>query len=174
MAAIQLIAKSSGQVSDVSGKNLLLLTHPCVVKIAAAPDSIQSVSRNGDSLVIRLKNGEVVTVDNFFQAVDGLRHDLVLEAPDGQLWLADQSEPWLTTELDSIEQLLAVQSDDSYYAFGLLPMAGLGALGVGGLAAAAGAVAAARVAAPAARPRASRPCCPTTCRAWPAPPSPAA
>ncbi|WP_152989177.1 BapA/Bap/LapF family prefix-like domain-containing protein, partial [Pseudomonas citronellolis] len=138
MAAIQLIAKSSGQVTDVSGKNLLSLAHPCVVKIAAAPDSIQSIGRNGDSLVIRLKNGEVINIDNFFQAVNGVRHDLVLEAPGGELWLADQNEPWVTTELDSIEQLLAERSDDTYAVFGVLPLAGLGALGVGGLAAAAG------------------------------------
>ncbi|MDF3933331.1 Ig-like domain-containing protein [Pseudomonas citronellolis] len=136
MAAIQLIAKSTGQVTDASGNNLLSLARPCVVKIAASPEDVKSISRNGDSLVVRLKNGEVITINNFFHVVDGVRNDLVMEDPSNhQLWLASYSEPWTgaeLVELGSIDELIAEQSDDHNAVLGLLvPGAGFGAIGIG-------------------------------------------
>ncbi|SDH82091.1 Ig-like domain-containing protein [Pseudomonas panipatensis] len=135
MAAIQLIAKSTGQVTDVSGNNLLSLARPSVVKIAVSPDNVKSISRNGDSMVIHLKNGEVITINNFFHVVDGVRNDLVMEDSNHQLWLADYSEPWTGAnlhELDSIDTLVAEQSSDHNPVLGLLvPAAGLGAIGIG-------------------------------------------
>ncbi|SDI76199.1 hypothetical protein SAMN05216189_1008159 [Pseudomonas delhiensis] len=137
MDAIELIAKSSGEVTGLTGNSLLSLSHPSVVKIAAAPEDVKSISRDGNHLVVRLKSGKVITVDNFFQDFDGVRNDLVMEAPDGKLWLADYEEPWQgaeLTELGSVEELLALQSDDHNVAFGLLvPAAGLGAIGVGNM-----------------------------------------
>ncbi|WP_275629783.1 Ig-like domain-containing protein [Pseudomonas sp. 273] len=137
MDAIELIAKSSGEVTGLTGNSLLALSHPSVVKIAAAPEDVKSISRDGNHLVVRLKSGKVITVDNFFQDFDGVRNDLVLEAPDGKLWLAGYEEPWQgaeLTELGSVEELLALQSDDHNVAFGLLvPAAGLGAIGVGNM-----------------------------------------
>ena len=137
MDAIELIAKSSGQVTPVTGNGPLSLSRPGVVKIAAAPEDVQSLSRNGDHLLVRLKTGKVITVENFFQGFDGVHNDLVLQAPDGQLWQAGYEEPWdgmELTRLDSVDELLALQSDDHNVAFGLLvPAAGLGAIGVGNM-----------------------------------------
>ena len=137
MDAIELIAKSSGQVTPVTGNGPLSLSRPGVVKIAAAPEDVQSLSRNGDHLLVRLKTGKVITVENFFQGFDGVHNDLVLQAPDGQLWQASYEEPWdgmELTRLDSVDELLALQSDDHNVAFGLLvPAAGLGAIGVGNM-----------------------------------------
>ncbi|WP_258872505.1 Ig-like domain-containing protein [Pseudomonas citronellolis] len=137
MDAIELIAKSSGQVTSVTGNSPLSLSRPGVVKIAAAPEDVQSLSRNGDHLLVRLKTGKVITVENFFQGFDGVHNDLVLQAPDGQLWQASYEEPWdgmELTRLDSVDELLALQSDDHNVAFGLLvPAAGLGAIGVGNM-----------------------------------------
>ncbi|MCL6687789.1 Ig-like domain-containing protein [Pseudomonas sp. R3.Fl] len=137
MDAIELIAKSSGQVTPVTGNGPLSLSRPGVVKIAAAPEDVQSLSRNGDHLLVRLKTGKVITVENFFQGFDGVHNDLVLQAPDGQLWQAGYEEPWdgmELTRLDSVDELLALQSDDHNVAFGLLvPAAGLGTIGVGNM-----------------------------------------
>ncbi|WP_248132955.1 BapA prefix-like domain-containing protein, partial [Pseudomonas sp. B329] len=132
MVTIQLIAKSTGQLTDASGNNLLSLVRPCVVKIATSPDDLKSISRNGESLVVRLKSGEVITIDNFFHSVDGVRNDLVLEEPSNrQLWWADYSDPWAGTEvleLGSIDELLIEQSDDLLGL--LLAGVGLGTIGL--------------------------------------------
>ncbi len=132
MATIQLIEKSTGQLTDASGKNMLSLVHPCVVKVSASLGYLKSISRNGESLVVHLKSGEVVTIDNFFHDVDGVRNDLVLEEPSNrQLWWANYSDPWdgvELLELGSIDELLIEQSDDLLDL--LLLGVGLGAIGL--------------------------------------------
>ncbi|WP_184597363.1 BapA/Bap/LapF family prefix-like domain-containing protein, partial [Pseudomonas nitroreducens] len=134
MSAIQLIAKSTGQVTDVSGNNLLSLMRSCVVKITASPEDVKSISRSGDALVVRLKNGEVITINNFFHSVDGVRNDLVMEDQSNhQLWLASYSDPWTGTELvelGSIDELIAAQSGADNAVLGLL-VPGIGAIGIG-------------------------------------------
>ncbi|HCF3475855.1 TPA: BapA prefix-like domain-containing protein, partial [Pseudomonas aeruginosa] len=132
MVTIQLIAKSTGKLADASGSNLLSLAQPCVVKVATSLDELKSIGRKGESLVVRLKSGEVITIDNFFQDVDGVRNDLVLEEPSNhQLWWANYSDPWdgvELLELGSIDELLIEQSDDLLNL--LLLGAGLGAIGL--------------------------------------------
>lgn len=141
MAAIQLIAKDTGQVTDVSGNNLMTLARPCVVKITAAPEDIESVTRSGDKLVVRLKSGDVITVEQFFMVVDGVRSELVIENPsDHDLWLAEYSEPWNGIELVELEALDATLPELAGEGLSGLQMLGigLGAIGLGALAAGGG------------------------------------
>ncbi|MDI6529051.1 Ig-like domain-containing protein [Pseudomonas otitidis] len=136
MAAIQLIAKDTGQVTDVSGNNLMTLARPCVVKITAAPEDIESVTRSGDKLVVRLKSGDVITVEKFFVLMDGVRSELVIENPSGHdLWLAEYSEPWSGVELVELEALgvtLPELAGEGLSGMEMLGI-GLGVVGLGGL-----------------------------------------
>ncbi|WP_454845626.1 Ig-like domain-containing protein [Pseudomonas farris] len=131
MLPIKIIAKDTGHPQDVTGNNLLKLNRPAVIKMSVAAEDIQSVSREGERLVIKLKGGETVTIEGFFDVVDGVKSDLVIENPaTGELLIADYSVPWTgvaLVPLESIDSLLAVAEADS---MGLLaPLLGLAAVG---------------------------------------------
>ncbi|AUG04133.1 type I secretion target [Pseudomonas sp. 09C 129] len=131
MLPIKIIAKDTGHPLDVTGSNLLTINRPAVIKMFAPAEDIQSVSREGERLVIKLKSGETISIDGFFDVVDGVKSDLVFEDPaTGELLLADYSVPWTgvaLVPLESIDSLLAVAEADS---MGLLaPLLGLAAVG---------------------------------------------
>ncbi|AZD15230.1 Ig-like domain-containing protein [Pseudomonas chlororaphis] len=131
MLPIKIIAKDTGHPLDVTGSNLLTINRPAVIKMFAPAEDIQSVSREGERLVIKLKTGETISIDGFFDVVDGVKSDLVFEDPaTGELLLADYSVPWTgvaLVPLESIDSLLAVAEADS---MGLLaPLLGLAAVG---------------------------------------------
>ncbi|WP_123714289.1 BapA/Bap/LapF family prefix-like domain-containing protein, partial [Pseudomonas poae] len=131
MLPIKIIAKDTGQPLDVTGSNLLTINRPAVIKMSAPAKDIQSVSREGERLVIKLKTGETISIDGFFDVADGVKSDLVFEDPStGELLVADYSVPWTgitLMPLESIESLLVVAETDS---MGLLaPLLGLAAIG---------------------------------------------
>lgn len=107
-----------------------------------APSQVASVSRNGQDLVVNLKNGEHVKVANFFNtSPDGAVSDMVFQSEDGTLWQAQYSAQsfngFTFDEISSIDELIAgtglVSGATSAWA-----IAGLGLLGGGGVAAASG------------------------------------
>ncbi|MEN4750874.1 BapA/Bap/LapF family large adhesin [Pseudomonas sp. Ps21-P2] len=118
----------------------LSLNSPSVVQMPVPPSQVASVSRNGQDLVVNLKNGEHIKVANFFNtAPDGPNSDMVFQGEDGTLWQAQydtQSFNGFTfDEVDSLDQLIA----DAGVVSGSTPtfaIAGLGLLGAGGAAAA--------------------------------------
>ncbi|WP_442969494.1 BapA/Bap/LapF family prefix-like domain-containing protein, partial [Pseudomonas sp. PS02290] len=118
----------------------LSLNSPSVVQMPVPPSQVASVSRNGQDLVVNLKNGEHIKVANFFNtASDGPNSDMVFQGEDGTLWQAQydtQSFNGFTfDEVDSLDQLIA----DAGVVSGSTPtfaIAGLGLLGAGGAAAA--------------------------------------
>ncbi|WDG99995.1 Ig-like domain-containing protein [Pseudomonas chlororaphis] len=131
MLPIKIIAKDTGHPLDVTGSNLLTINRPAVIKMSAPAEDIQSVSREGERLVIKLKTGETISIDGFFDVIDGVKSDLVFEDPKtGELLIADYSVPWTgvaLVPLESIDSLLVVAEADS---MGLLaPLLGLAAVG---------------------------------------------
>ncbi|WP_272905092.1 BapA/Bap/LapF family large adhesin [Pseudomonas petrae] len=132
-ATSELTAKTWGDLS---------LNSPSVVQMPVPPSQVASVSRNGQDLVVNLKNGEHIKVANFFNtAPDGPNSDMVFQAEDGTLWQAQydtQSFNGFTfDEVNSLDELIA----DTGVVSGATPtwaFAGLGLLGAGGAAAAGG------------------------------------
>jgi hypothetical protein len=120
----------------------LTLNSPSVVQMPVAPSQVASVSRNGQDLVVNLKNGEHIKVANFFNtAPEGANSDMVFQGEDGTLWQAQydtQSFNGFTfDEVNSLDELIA----DAGLVSGATPtwaFAGLGLLGAGGAAAAGG------------------------------------
>ncbi|AZC76648.1 Putative anti-sigma factor [Pseudomonas chlororaphis subsp. piscium] len=131
MLPIKIIAKDTGHPLDVTGNNLLTINRPAVIKMSTAAEDIQSVSREGERLVIKLKSGETISIDGFFEVVDGVKSDLVFEDPNtGELLIADYSVPWTgvsLVQLESIDSLLAVAEVES--TGWLAPLLGLAAVG---------------------------------------------
>ena len=132
--------KATAQVTAQAFGNVQL-TDPAVVQIPVAPSQVASVSRTGDNAVLNLKNGEHVTVNNFFKAnAQGVRSDMVFQDESGKLWQAQYSAEsfhgFTFAEVNSLDDLLAgvgvVGSATPEWA-----IAGLGLLGAGGATAAA-------------------------------------
>ncbi|MFP3926100.1 BapA/Bap/LapF family large adhesin [Pseudomonas sp. W5-36] len=123
----------------------LSLNSPSVVQMPVPPSQVASVSRNGQDLVVNLKNGEQVKVANFFStAPEGPTSDMVFQGEDGTLWQAQYDAQSFTgftfDEVSSLDELIA----GAGVVGGTTPtfaIAGLGLLGAGGAAAAAGGVA---------------------------------
>ncbi|MFP3848163.1 BapA/Bap/LapF family large adhesin [Pseudomonas sp. W5-01] len=123
----------------------LSLNSPSVVQMPVPPSQVASVSRNGQDLVVNLKNGDQVKVANFFStAPEGPTSDMVFQGEDGTLWQAQYDAQSFTgftfDEVSSLDELIA----GAGVVGGTTPtfaIAGLGLLGAGGAAAAAGGVA---------------------------------
>ena len=133
--------KATSELTAKTWGNLSLDT-PSVVQMPVPPSQVASVSRNGQELVVNLKNGEQIKVANFFNATaDGVNSDMVFQGEDGTLWQAQydaQSFNGFTfDEVNSLDTLIA----DAGVVSGATPtwaFAGLGLLGAGGAAAAGG------------------------------------
>ena len=123
----------------------LSLNSPSVVQMPVPPSQVASVTRNGQDLVVNLKNGEQIKVANFFNAApDVANSDMVFQGEDGTLWQAQYDAQSFTgftfDEVSSLDELIA----GAGVVGGTTPtfaIAGLGLLGAGGAAAAAGGVA---------------------------------
>ena len=161
------VADKQSAVATQNAWGNITLNNPGVVQMPVAPDQVATVTRRGQDLIVTLKNGEKVTIGNFF-AVDqaGVGSDMVFVGEDGTLWHANYDATAFTgftfDEVNSLDELVAgigtAGNETSTFA-----IAGLSLLGVGGVAAAAngggggGGAAATRRATPLPRPR------PSTC-----------
>ncbi|WXL25153.1 Ig-like domain-containing protein [Ectopseudomonas mendocina] len=111
---------------------------PSIVTIAASPADIGSISREGNSLVIKLKSGEVITLTDFFVPQDGMRNDLVIDdtPAQGGFWWAEYDEPWDGVQLVQVDSLESLMGGEE--GWGVTPLLLLGGAGAAGVAAAAG------------------------------------
>ncbi|MDH0747150.1 Ig-like domain-containing protein [Pseudomonas sp. GD03842] len=141
MENIVVADKVTSQI-DARAWGNLQLKDPAVVQMPVAPNQVASVTRNGQDLIVHLKNGEQIQVAHFFNTgPDGLASDMVFQDEDGALWQAQYSAEsfngFTFDEITSIDELIAgtgvVSGATSAWA-----IAGLGLLGAGGAAAAAG------------------------------------
>ncbi|PVZ39339.1 BapA/Bap/LapF family large adhesin [Pseudomonas sp. CC120222-01a] len=135
------VADKQSAVATQNAWGNITLNSPGVVQMPVAPDQVATVTRRGQDLIVTLKNGEKVTVGNFF-AVDqaGVGSDMVFVGEDGTLWHANYDTTAFTgftfDEVASLDELVAgigvAGAGTSTFA-----IAGLSLLGVGGVAAAA-------------------------------------
>ena len=86
--SIGVVEKDGGGVTSLEWTNLISLESTSVVKMPFGPEDVESYGQAGSGLVIRLKNGETITVENFFTKFGGEdeQNELVLEDDDGVLW----------------------------------------------------------------------------------------
>ena len=114
MKNIVIVDKSTGAATEQTFGNIAL-KETSIVKLPISQASIQSMQQSGKNLVVTLKSGETVTIQNFFVVgEDGAANQLVLENDDGTLLLGSYSTPYsgfTFSELGSLEDLaLAAQA----------------------------------------------------------------
>lgn len=131
--------KTSGESVSLEWTNSVALESTSVVKMPFGPESVGSYEANGEDLIINLKTGESVTVQDFFTlfGYEDELNELVLQDENGVLWSA-QLDPVLGeftfTEIASLD--IATDSVAGFASGvpGWLKI-GLAALAVGGIAA---------------------------------------
>lgn len=133
MANISIIARSGTLTSNVVGETANV-SSPGIVKLKINPQDIAELDRSGNDLIITLKDGEKITIENFYKVdAQGNGSELVFEDQNGALWWVKDPEAGLHfAPLEDINDLMLVQSSDhSALAWGL------GILGAAGIAVAA-------------------------------------
>ena len=122
MTAITLIDKHTAEKTAATTSHLTISV-PTVVEVEVRRADVLAIERSGNSLVLRLHNGEVLTFDNFYVPTGDPVNDLVLIEDRGALWWfhsgADLGEAEFTA-LDSINPLLL--QDQGSAAWLLLPL----------------------------------------------------
>lgn len=136
MATIKILSAENGEVLQNIDNNILKLTQNSVIQVNADIDEVVTITRQGNSAVIQLKNGESIIIENYFDyPVDANR--IVFEN-EGKLYWAeftDQNGEMLDTIL--YHPLTEGTVESTNMAAGILPWLG-GALAIGAIAAAAG------------------------------------
>ncbi|WP_180046016.1 BapA prefix-like domain-containing protein, partial [Acinetobacter sp. YH12117] len=124
------IDKDSLSKSTVNSANITL-TEASIVHTKMHRDDVAEFIRDGNNLVLKLKNGEVIVIENFFvQYEDQLTSDLVFEDDECAFLWFDMTDGVVSfKELSGLELLLPVPPVD----LGLLPWIAGGLVG-GGLA----------------------------------------
>ncbi len=85
MTNIQVVSKQSHKVLEQTLGNKILLTEHSVVKIEVSKEMVESITRDGNSAVVKLKNGETIVIEGYFNNSAG-SNDLVFEGSDGLYW----------------------------------------------------------------------------------------
>ncbi|OTG79942.1 hypothetical protein B9T33_10510 [Acinetobacter sp. ANC 5054] len=112
MPQISVISKESHKVLDQIESNHVGLTENSVIVVKIAKEDVASITKNGNDAIITLKNGEIITVENYFNAAMP-DNSLVFEDDDGTLYWAkfttangDIADVIQYQPLDEIEPLL--------------------------------------------------------------------
>lgn len=131
MSNFIVIEKDSLSKSTVNSANITL-TEASIVHTKMHRDDVAEFIRDGNNLVLKLKNGEVVVIENFFIQYDEVASDLVFEEDNCALYWFDgvsgfQGIPGLEALLPAVEGSKLI---------GLLPWIVGGGLVAGGIIAA--------------------------------------
>lgn len=85
MPDIQIIAKDThATLANITG-NSAKLTQASVVLIKVPVEDVQEVTRDGTSAIVKLKNGEVIVIDDFFSTEAPTDNSLVFQDDSGKL-----------------------------------------------------------------------------------------
>ena len=106
MRSVSIISKMT-TVATTAETDSVTLTAPSIVKIKVDRADIASMQRTNQDLVITLKDGETVTVKNFYVTSDLGQSQLVLEDANGALWwVQDTDGAFHFQQISSIDELL--------------------------------------------------------------------
>jgi len=138
MSKITVISKLT-HVERVTDGSQVTLNDSSIVKIDAERADILGYERSGNDLIVKLNDGEVITLKNFFVAGDQGISQLVLEESNGALWwIADPIAAEGYQSIASIDALLAGTTTASAGEAAIWPWALGGVAVAGGIALAAG------------------------------------
>lgn len=130
-----------GQIKDV------ILSQPSIIQLGINQESIKSIIKQGDDLVITLKNGEKIIIRDFYNEMNASEHTLALSNDDGSYSIAEfddsgkfvrytsssQAAPQVSTELPTQVSSVSEPADDLGITKSQLIKGGLIALAAEGL-----------------------------------------
>ena len=104
--AAEVIDKATGTIAQVS-TDTIDLESLSVVRIHANREDVEALYSTNDDLLIQMKDGKLVTIDNFYKVQPGGYNELVLQDDSGAQWLtrANGSLPRFSL-LNDIDELL--------------------------------------------------------------------
>ncbi|WP_151823300.1 BapA/Bap/LapF family prefix-like domain-containing protein, partial [Acinetobacter oleivorans] len=118
------IEKDSLEKSIVNS-NQITLTEASIVHTKMHRDDVEEFIRDGNNLLLKLKNGEVIVIENFFTPYDEVISDLVFEEDGCVLYWFDG-----VSDFKGIPGLEVLLPEAGSQLVSLLPwLAGLGAIG---------------------------------------------
>jgi VCBS repeat-containing protein len=107
MPSISIISKLTGVTNNVEASEITL-SSPSIVELKAERADIASITRSNQDMVITLKDGEVITVKNFYAFAEQGGNQLVLEGSDGVLWwVQDTDTAFHFEQIANIDELMA-------------------------------------------------------------------
>ena len=129
---VEVISKATGAVTRVAS-DTVDLNAPSIVRLNLTRADVVGFERQGNTLVVRLANGEQVQVAGFYpEGAAVAPHDLVLRENDGSLWQARVAPgaPRFTA-LQDLDELLATGAagGESSLALPLTLLGGVAAAG---------------------------------------------
>ncbi|WP_404933517.1 BapA/Bap/LapF family prefix-like domain-containing protein [Nitratireductor sp. L15S-10] len=107
MAAV-ISVKGTGS-ERTAALDAIALDAPSVVTLKIPPSAVESFTRDGNHLLLKLHDGRVVRIENFYIESDGAKSDLVLEDPSGDLWFGDHTAglaDFQFSEIASVDHLI--------------------------------------------------------------------
>ena len=138
MSKITVISKLTHKETVTDGSQVTL-NDSSIVKINAERADILGYERSGNDLIVKLVDGETLTLKNFFVASEQGISQLVLEESNGALWwIADPIATESYQSIASIDALLAGTTTASAGEAAIWPWALGGVAVAGGIALAAG------------------------------------
>ncbi|HKM98298.1 MAG TPA: Ig-like domain-containing protein, partial [Buttiauxella sp.] len=138
MRSISIISKLTGVTNNVETA-IVTLNSPSIVELKAERTDIASLVRTHNDLVITLRDGEVITVKNFYAFADQGGNQLVLEDDQGALWWVQNTDSAFHFEhIANIDELMAATGAESHDGGAIWPWILGGVAVAGGIALAAG------------------------------------
>lgn len=106
MRSVSIISKMTTVATTVESDSVTLTT-PSIVKIKVDRADIAAMQRSNQDLIITLKDGETITVKNFYVTSELGPSQLVLEDGNGALWwVQDTDGAFHFQQISSIDELL--------------------------------------------------------------------
>lgn len=138
MRSISIISKLTGVTNNVEASEITL-TAPSIVELKAERSDIASIARTNQDMVITLRDGEVITVKNFYAYTDQGGNQLVLEDSHGALWwVQDTDSAFHFEHINNIDDLMVATGAENHGGAAIWPWVLGGVAVAGGIALAAG------------------------------------
>lgn len=109
MTRIVVAAKQDKILLQDTQSNKILMTQPAIIQVGVKKEDVQSISKEGNNLLIQLKNGEQIVLENFYPENGVTQNSLAFPEPDGKFAVANFNEQGKFTNysgLDKLEGLL--------------------------------------------------------------------
>lgn len=89
MQSVTVIDKATMEKIDVNS-NIIKLEKGSIIQINLHQDDVAEITQDGNNLVIKLKNGETLTIENYFVVdAEGNNNDVVFDGTECAFLLLD-------------------------------------------------------------------------------------